>query len=294
MATRDTTTGNVLDAARDHLAGFLAAFGPDVAHFALDVKGQVVLGHGWPIADEAEAATCAAMLVRAADGLPAGAEAAVADWEMVGLYGPSQAARPEGAKYAPGFFGPLTALRLTPAGRQALVAARYDQLLAAAVVEPQLADVADWPPDARLALVSRLWGAPRGPAALLPTPLADACARHDWPAAASWCASGEHPRDPVHRTLFIEAAATAAAKNGTAALGGGPLRYAFVERPQLRLGAANAHVVYLQQRLSTLGYPVAVSGILGSTTASAVRRFKIDAHLDADPTVDLPTWRTLG
>jgi len=61
----------------------------------------------------------------------------------------------------------------------------------------------------------------------------------------------------------------------------------------LHRGSAGPVVAILQQRLSALGYPVALDGDFGPATELAVRHFQMAAKLDSDGIVGAETWMTL-
>lgn len=62
-------------------------------------------------------------------------------------------------------------------------------------------------------------------------------------------------------------------------------------RPTLRMGSRGENVVYLQRKLTNLGYHVGgVDGIFGVNTCNAVIDFQTDQKLQADGVVGAKTW----
>lgn len=61
----------------------------------------------------------------------------------------------------------------------------------------------------------------------------------------------------------------------------------------LHRGSEGSAVALLQQRLSALGYPVALDGDFGPATELAVRHFQAAAGLDADGVAGAQTWAAL-
>ena len=67
------------------------------------------------------------------------------------------------------------------------------------------------------------------------------------------------------------------------------------KRPTLRMGSRGENVVYLQRKLTNLGYPVGgIDGIFGVNTCNAVIDFQIDNKLQADGVVGAKTWAKIG
>lgn len=64
-------------------------------------------------------------------------------------------------------------------------------------------------------------------------------------------------------------------------------------QPTLKFGSGGAHVLWLQRRLNTLGYPVEVDGTFGKGTERAVIQFQQAKGLKADGQVGTNTWGSL-
>ena len=61
----------------------------------------------------------------------------------------------------------------------------------------------------------------------------------------------------------------------------------------LRRGDTGAEVRYLQELLTTAGWPVAADGVFGAATEEAVRAFQAANGLEADGVVGARTWERL-
>jgi hypothetical protein len=102
--------------------------------------------------------------------------------------------------------------------------------------------------------------------------------------------TGVHPHyDHLHVELTVEAGRVLTQATLAAVLGV-PVRTTPTVRPTLRQGARGEHVRVLQRNLGGL----AVDGIFGPMTDSAVRRFQSSRRLTVDGIVGPKTWAALS
>ena len=221
---------------RSRFRAFTQRFEGDVPYMYADIKGLVTVGVGnlidpvsvaQALPFQFKSKPAGQRIVPGVAGARATADQITAEWQRVKHAvepGHSQDGAPQSNVFGHQHYESLTDLELNPEAIGALVGGRLAKNERILLSWPEFQDLALWPADAQLGLLSMAWaigpGQRAGGGFMLFPRFRQACAAQRFDLAAHHCHirdidnAGVTPRNEANKTLFVNAAGVIAGEQG--------------------------------------------------------------------------------